>query len=96
MKTQKQTNTDHTVASAGNALLYPGIALTANAWQFRLNENGLKQFLRTEKLFPILREYLKIKSRSKQNLKLPPISIGILHLKHSVETSLDTVKEKCR
>lgn len=44
MKTQKQTNIDHTVALAGSALLYPGIALTANAWQFRLNER-LKQFL---------------------------------------------------
>lgn len=38
MKTQKQTNIGHTVALAGNALLYPGIALTANTWQFRLNE----------------------------------------------------------
>jgi len=41
--------------------------------------------------------HLKIKSESKENLKLTPISqVGILHLEEMSGNQLGHLKEKCR
>jgi len=40
--------------------------------------------------------YLKIKSESKENLKLTTISVGILNLEEKSGNQLGHLKEKCR
>ena len=80
------------------------IALTATARQLRLNER-LKQFSshnnsKSAKYSRGQRNYfqprestLRLNLDQSKILKLTPISVGILHLKHAVETSLDMSKK---